>query len=74
MNSKIRMKYISSFVIACVVSGYILVSERVVLAEPPTPDPLFLELEAIYRGDKDYKQLPFVPEDPHKLTDRKSVV
>ncbi len=66
MNSKIRMKYISSFVIACVVSGYILVSERVVLAEPPTPDPLFLELEAIYRGDKDYKQLPFVPEDPHK--------
>ena len=58
--------YISSFVIACVALGYILVSGRVVFAEPPKPDPLFLELEAMYRGDKDYKQLPFVPEDPHK--------
>ena len=60
------MNYISSFVIACVALGYILVSGRVVFAEPPKPDPLFLELEAMYRGDKDYKQLPFVPEDPHK--------
>ncbi|OHB86103.1 MAG: hypothetical protein A3D13_04470 [Planctomycetes bacterium RIFCSPHIGHO2_02_FULL_40_12] len=58
--------YISSFVIACVALGYILVSGRVVFAEPPKPDPLFLELEAMYRGDKDYKQLPFVPENPHK--------
>ena len=58
--------YISSFVIACIALGYILVSGRVVFAEPPKPDPLFLELEAMYRGDKDYKQLPFVPEDPHK--------
>ena len=60
------MNYISSFVIACVALGYILVSGRVVFAEPPKPDPLFLELEAMYRGDKDYKQLPFVPENPHK--------
>ena len=66
MNSNNKRKYISSFVIACVVLGYILVTERVVFAEPPTPDPLFLELESIYRGDKDYKELPFVPEDPHK--------
>src|SRR3989338_6379468 len=58
--------YISSFVIACIALGYILVSGRVVFAEPPKPDPLFLELEAMYRGDKDYKQLPFVPENPHK--------
>jgi len=60
------MKYILSFVTACVILGYTLVSERVILAEPPTPDPLFLELESIYRGDKDYKELPFVPDDPHK--------
>ena len=60
------MNYISSFVIACIALGYILVSGRVVFAEPPKPDPLFLELEAMYRGDKDYKQLPFVPENPHK--------
>lgn len=60
------MNYITSFVIACIALGYILVSGRVVFAEPPKPDPLFLELEAMYRGDKDYKHLPFVPEDPHK--------
>ena len=60
------MNYISSFVIACIALGYILVSGRVVFAEPPKPTLSFLELEAMYRGDKDYKHLPFVPEDPHK--------
>ncbi len=66
MNSNNKMKYISSFVIASVVFSYVLFSDRIIFAEPPKPDPFFLELEAMYRGDKDYKQLPFVPEDPHK--------
>ena len=56
--------YLVSHVLACMIFGFIF--DGAVLAEPPKPDPLFLELEAKYRGDKDYKQLPFVPEDPHK--------
>jgi len=46
--------------------GYVLMCDSTVHAQSMEPDPLFLEIESIYRGDKDYKQLPFDLEDPYK--------
>lgn len=35
-------------------------------AQSLQPDPLFMEIESIYRGDKDYVKLPFELDDPYK--------
>ncbi len=64
--NKNRMFSISYFVLAYMVIGSIFVFGRVLFAEAPEPDPFFLELEELYRGDKKYKQLPFELDDPHK--------
>ena len=61
-----KLNHISMFVIICMIIGYVLMCDRTVHAQSLEPDPLFLEIESIYRGDKDYKQLPFDLEDPYK--------
>ena len=61
-----KLNHISTFVIICMIIGYVLMCDRKVHAQSLEPDPLFLEIESIYRGDKDYKQLPFDLEDPYK--------
>ncbi len=43
---------------AAVIIGCILTCVKTDYAQSLEPDPLFLEIESIYRGDKDYKQLP----------------
>ena len=65
INTK-KLNHISIFMIICMVIGYVLICDRTVHAQSLEPDPLFLEIESIYRGDKDYKHLPFDPEDPYK--------
>ena len=65
MINKKRLNHISVFILICVIFGYVLTCERTIYAQSLEPDPLFLEIESIYRGDKDYKQLPFDPEDPY---------
>ncbi|MBC8551096.1 MAG: cytochrome c [Candidatus Brocadiales bacterium] len=65
INTK-KLNHISIYIIMCVIFGYVLTCERTIHAQSLEPDPLFLEIESIYRGDKDYKQLPFDPEDPYK--------
>nr|MBC8551373.1 c-type cytochrome [Candidatus Brocadiales bacterium] len=64
INTK-KLYHISIFIIACLIFGYVLTSGTI-SAQSLEPDPLFLEIESIYRGDKDYKQLPFDAEDPYK--------
>jgi cytochrome c2 len=66
MINKKKLNHISIFVMAFVVIGCILTCVKTDYAQSLEPDPLFLEIESIYRGDKDYKQLPFEPEDPYK--------
>lgn len=61
-----KLNHISVFIVACMVFVYLFSCERVICAQSLEPDPLFKEIESIYRGDKDYKQLPFNPEDPYK--------
>ena len=65
VNTK-KLNHISIFVIICMIIGYVLMCDSTVHAQSMEPDPLFLEIESIYRGDKDYKQLPFDLEDPYK--------
>ena len=65
INTK-KLNHISIYIIMCVIFGYVLTCERMIHAQSLEPDPLFLELESIYRGDKDYKQLPFDSEDPYE--------
>ncbi len=64
INTK-RINHISMYIIVCVVFGYVLTCVSTVYAQSLEPDPLFLEIESIYRGDKDYKHLPFELEDPY---------
>ncbi len=55
---------ISFFVLA-----YFIISNSfniTIFAGSLEPDPLLLELEELYRGEKQYKQLPFELEDPYK--------
>ncbi|WP_133112021.1 c-type cytochrome [Candidatus Scalindua japonica] len=66
MINKKKINYTSIIVVICVVLGFVLACEQPGIAQSLEPDPLFLELESIYRGDKDYKQLPFDLEDPYK--------
>ena len=66
MINKKKLNHISIFVMAAVIIGCLLTCVKTDYAQSLEPDPLFLEIESIYRGDKDYKQLPFVPEDPYK--------
>ncbi len=65
MINKKNIKFISTFLIAFLVSGIVLVSGKAVSAQSSEPDPLFLEIESMYRGDKNYKKLPFELVDPH---------
>jgi mono/diheme cytochrome c family protein len=66
MINKKNINFASIFLIACLVSGIVLVSGKAGYAQSLEPDPLFQEIESIYRGDKDYKKLPFELVDPHK--------
>jgi mono/diheme cytochrome c family protein len=65
MINKKKLNHISIFVMFCVIFGCVLTCATKNYAQSLEPDPLFLEIESIYRGDKDYKQLPFEPEDPY---------
>lgn len=63
---KKRTIAISFFVLA-----YFIISNSfniTIFAGSLEPDPLLLELEELYRGEKQYKQLPFELEDPYKRT------
>ncbi len=64
INTK-KLNHLSIYIIVCVIFGYFLTCESTIHAQSLEPDPLFLEIESIYRGDKDYKQLPFDSEDPY---------
>lgn len=64
INSK-KLNHISIYLIICAIFSCILTCTRTTSAQSLEPDPLFLEIESIYRGDNDYKQLPFDPEDPY---------
>ncbi len=66
MINKKNINFVSTFLIACLVTAIVLVSGKDACAQSLEPDPLFLEIESIYRGDKDYKELPFELVDPHK--------
>ncbi len=66
MINKKNIKFISTLLIACLVSGIVFVSGKAACAQSSEPDPLFLEIESMYRGDKSYKKLPFELVDPHK--------
>ncbi|MHC4454392.1 MAG: hypothetical protein ACYSWS_06815, partial [Planctomycetota bacterium] len=66
MINKKSIKFISTLLVACVATVIVLVSGKAVFAQLLEPDPMFLELESIYRGDKEYKELPFELNDPHK--------
>ncbi|MCR4291157.1 MAG: cytochrome c [Candidatus Scalindua sp.] len=65
INTK-KLNHISIHIIMFIVFGYVLTCGGAIHAQSLEPDPLLLEIESIYRGDKDYKQLPFVLEDPYK--------
>ncbi len=67
--NKNNINFISTLLIVFVVSVVSLVSlvsEKGVYAQSLEPDPAFLEIESIYRGDEGYKKLPFDLVDPHK--------
>ena len=66
MINKKKLNYISVIVMVCAIIGCVLTCVKTNHAQSLEPDPLFLEIESIYRGDKDYKHLPFDPEDPYK--------
>ncbi len=66
MINKKKINLISIFVIFSVMLGCVLTCVKTNYAQSLEPDPLFLEIESIARGDEDYKQLPFGPEDPYK--------
>ncbi|MCR4288872.1 MAG: c-type cytochrome [Candidatus Scalindua sp.] len=60
-----------TFVISCFALAYFIISyifgfNMTIFADSLAPDPLLLELEELYRGEKQYKQLPFELEDPYK--------
>lgn len=68
INNK-SLNIFSKLIITCLVLlvlNMFFVSSGAVCAQSIDPDPLFLEIESIYRGDKDYKKLPFELDDPHK--------
>ncbi len=64
INTK-KINQASVYITMCILFGYVLTCVNSVYAQAPEPDPLFLEIESIYRGDKDYKQIPFELEDPY---------
>jgi cytochrome c2 len=57
---------ISYFALAYFIISNILNFNITIFADTLAPDPLLLELEELYRGEKKYKQLPFELEDPFK--------
>jgi cytochrome c2 len=61
-----RIITISCFALAYIMFSCIFNFNKTILADPLEPDPLLLELEELYRGEKQYKQLPFELEDPYK--------
>jgi cytochrome c2 len=63
---KKRIITISCFALAYIMFSCIFNLNKTILADPLEPDPLLLELEELYRGEKQYKQLPFELEDPYK--------
>ncbi len=65
INTK-KLNHISIFMIICTIVGFVMICDRTVHAQTLEPDPLFLEIESVYRGDKVYKKLPFDSEDPYK--------
>ncbi|ODS34814.1 MAG: putative (tetraheme) protein [Candidatus Scalindua rubra] len=61
---KKRRIYLVSLILACII--FVFIFDRVLVAEPPKPSSLLLEVEELYSGEKKYMQLPFVLEDTHK--------
>jgi cytochrome c2 len=57
---------ISCFALAYIMFSCIFNFNKTILADPLESDPLLLELEELYRGEKQYKQLPFGLEDTYK--------
>ncbi|MFQ5688620.1 MAG: c-type cytochrome, partial [Candidatus Scalindua sp.] len=57
---------ISCFILAYFIISNIFCFNKTIIADSLEPDPLLLELEELYRGEKQYKQLPFELEDPYK--------
>jgi mono/diheme cytochrome c family protein len=61
-----RKRIITISCFAYLIISYIFSFNITIFADSLEPDPLLLELEELYRGEKQYKQLPLELEDPYK--------
>jgi mono/diheme cytochrome c family protein len=61
-----RISNISYILLLYIAFGCVFIFTKAVFAESLEPDPVLLELEDMYRGDKKYIELPFELDDPHK--------